>query len=135
MVYECRLDIVDPPPEPEEPPDPEPPHPNDPPDTIEPFEGEGWMECISPVHYHFLEPGDHRFEVRAMDQASPDPNKDLTPATHEWEINPLAEDPEANRPTRSTRRRGSPRRRPRPPTRAARPSASRAATTSRSAGT
>ena len=31
------------------------------------------MECISPMHVHVLEPGEHRFEVRAIDQATPDP--------------------------------------------------------------
>jgi parallel beta-helix repeat protein len=95
LAFECRLDITDPPPEPPDPPDPEPPHPNDPPDTPEPFEGEGWMECISPMTYHFLEPGDHKFEVRAVDPGTPDPgDKDLTPAVHQWKVDPLApEDP------------------------------------------
>ena len=50
-------------------PDPEPPDPSEPPDIAEPLEGEGWIECISPVHYHGLEPGAHHFEVRAIDQA------------------------------------------------------------------
>ena len=92
LAFECRLDIVDPPPEPPEPEDPEPPHPNDPPDTPEPFEGEGWMECISPMTYHFLEPGEHKFEVKAVDPGTPDPgDKDLTAAVHEWRIDPLAQ--------------------------------------------
>ena len=99
LVYECRLDAPpDPPAEPVDPGDPEPPHPTDPPDVVEPIEGEGWMECITPVHYTFLEPGEHHFEVRAMDQADPDPNKDLTPAVYEWTIDPLAEDPESSQP-------------------------------------
>ena len=41
--------------------------PGDPPDIIEPPEGEGWAECVSPVHYHGLELGEHHFEVRAID--------------------------------------------------------------------
>ncbi len=107
LVFECRLDPPpDPPEEPVEPEDPEPPHPNEPPDTIEPFEGLNWMECISPVHFHFLEPGVHRFEVRATDQARPvvsdNPlipdldgfNVDLTPAVYEWTIDALAQDPD-----------------------------------------
>ncbi len=87
MTFECRLDpLPDPPEEPEDPGDLEPPHPNEPPDTIEPFEGFGWTECISPHTYHGIEPGSHHFEVRATDAATPDPLMDLTPAVHDWSI-------------------------------------------------
>jgi CSLREA domain-containing protein len=83
MVFECRLD---PPPDPLPeivPPDPEPPTPGAPPDVPDPVEGEGWAECISPVYYYGLQPGEHHFEVRALDQSEP-PNKDLTPETYDW---------------------------------------------------
>ena len=89
MVYECRLD---PPPDPlPEPPDPEtePPHPNEPPDTNSPPDPGNWVECASPMRYAHVEEGVHHFEVRALDQAD---NVDLTPATHDWEVDITIED-------------------------------------------
>ena len=90
LVFECRLD---PPPdiiEPVEPPEPEPgppdPGPGDTQDQ-DPYLGEGWGHCISPVHFHNLEAGTHRFEVMVRDQADPEPNLDLTPVVYHWEIN------------------------------------------------
>ena len=84
MVYECR---IDPPPDPlPEPPDPEPlepPGPGELPDIDTPPDGEGWAECISPLHLHNLDEGSHHFEVRALDQGD---NRDLTPATYDWSI-------------------------------------------------
>jgi hypothetical protein len=78
LTFECRLDpLPDPPPDPE-PPDTEPPDPGEPPDIPEPPEGVGWGECVSPVRYHGLEAGMHRFEVRAVDLRD---NFDLTPAS------------------------------------------------------
>lgn len=94
MIFECRLDAPpDPLPEPE-PPVLEPPEPG-PPQVPEPIEGEGWSECVSPVHYNNLEPGMHHFEVRARDQAD---NFDQTPAYYEWEVDITAEDPDASGP-------------------------------------
>ncbi len=81
MVHECRLD---PGPDPlPEPPDIEPPGPGELPDT--PPDGEGWFECVSPIHFADLDEGEHRFEVRALDQGD---NRDLTPAAYEWTIEP-----------------------------------------------
>ncbi len=77
LNFECRLDA---PPDPTpEPPDLEPPDPTDPniPDV------ENWHECGSPVSYPLLLPGDHVFEVRAIDPAD---NVDLTPAVHTWTV-------------------------------------------------
>ena len=105
LVFSCRLD---PPPdivEPVEPvdPDPGPPDPGggDVSDQ-DPYIGEGWGECIPPVHYHNLEAGIHRFEVMVEDQNSPDPNADLTPAVYYWEIDLTAEeDPNAGNDTKA----------------------------------
>jgi parallel beta-helix repeat protein len=85
MVFECRLDNPpDPPPEPIEAEwPPEPPDPNEPPDIVEPIDGVGWAECISPVVFQGLELGPHHFEVRALDQHD---NRDLTPATYDWNV-------------------------------------------------
>ncbi|HEV2951533.1 MAG TPA: right-handed parallel beta-helix repeat-containing protein, partial [Actinomycetota bacterium] len=95
LVFSCRLD---PPPdiiEPVEPvdPDPGPPEPG-PPDVNDqdPYLGEGWGECIPPVHYHNLEAGIHRFEVMVQDQNVPDANVDLTPEVYYWEVDLTAED-------------------------------------------
>ena len=47
-----------------------------------------WVECTSPFNlleeFPELAPGAHVFEVRALDQAEPEPNADPTPATHSW---------------------------------------------------
>ena len=97
MVFECRIDPPpDPPLEPEEP-ETEPPHPNEPPDPVEPVEGEGWMECISPFTVHHVDPGRHHFEVRASDPSNPNEpgDKDLTPASYDWTVDQIADDPEA----------------------------------------
>ena len=92
LMFECRLDpLPDPPVEPE-PVDPEPPDPGAPPEIPEPPEGEGWVECISPIRYHGLEQGTHRFEVRARDLAD---NFDLTPAVFEWDVDFTAPDPDS----------------------------------------
>ena len=92
IAFECRLDPgPDPLPEPVEP-DLEPPNPGEPPDIDNPPDGEGWVECTSPVTFHDLEEGEHLFQVRAIDFA------DLTqypPTEYEWAIEPRPEDPEA----------------------------------------
>ena len=44
------------------------------PDVIDP---ENWHECANPVTYYMLWPGEHKFEVRALD---PFHNLDPTPA-------------------------------------------------------
>ena len=81
MEFECRLDPPpDPLPEPQDP-DLEPPNPGEPPDIDTPPDGEGWVECASPISFRDLDEGAHHFEVRATDFAD---NKDLTPATHDW---------------------------------------------------
>ena len=125
MEFECRLDPPpDPLPEPEEP-DLEPPNPGEPPDIDTPPDGEGWVECTSPVTFHDLDEGAHHFEVRATDFAD---NKDITPATHDWAIELRPEDGGAGaRSTPETRIASGPPAAPRP----ARPrrSASPAATT------
>ncbi|MGQ0576199.1 MAG: right-handed parallel beta-helix repeat-containing protein [Pseudonocardia sp.] len=89
MRFECRLDPGPDPvlapdpvelpdvPDPNNPQAPEPVEPNTPPD------GAGWEECISPVTYTLIEPGEHRFEVRALDQAD---LRDLSPAVHTWVV-------------------------------------------------
>ena len=101
MTFECRLDpLPDPPEEPVDPGDIEPMHPNEPPDTLEPFEGFGWAECVSPHTYHSIEPGHHHFEVRATDAATPDPLMDLTPAAYDWTID-LSETDEGTGPDQS----------------------------------
>jgi large repetitive protein len=86
LRFECRLD---PPPDPE----PEPPEPGEPP---QPPEGEGWAECVSPVTYHFLFVGVHRFEVRAID---PSDNKSLTPAAHTWTVAATPPGPDTTPPS------------------------------------
>ncbi len=88
LIFECRLDPPPDPVVPPEPPDLEPPEPG-PPDIDTPHEPANWGECASPLTYQFLEPGDHHFEVRAIDHAD---NKDATPATYDWNINPGAPD-------------------------------------------
>jgi CSLREA domain-containing protein len=92
MEFECRLDPgPDPLPEPVEP-DLEPPNPGEPPDIDTPPDGEGWVECTSPMIFHDLDAGEHRFQVRATDFA------DLTqypPTEYVWNIEPRPEDPEA----------------------------------------
>ncbi|RPJ38469.1 MAG: right-handed parallel beta-helix repeat-containing protein, partial [Planctomycetaceae bacterium] len=78
MIFECRVDpLPDPFVEPEP---PELPDPGMPPELPDPIEGEGWVECISPVRFAGLEQGPHHFEVRARDWAD---NFDLTPATYD----------------------------------------------------
>ncbi|HEX7255365.1 MAG TPA: right-handed parallel beta-helix repeat-containing protein [Gaiellaceae bacterium] len=86
MTFECRLDA---PPDPVEPVEPElePPDPN--PEIIEPPEGENWVECVSPLTILGLEPGEHKFEVRAVDWAG---NFDPTPAEYVWTIHAGVED-------------------------------------------
>jgi len=86
LRFECRLD---PPPDPE----PEPPEPGEPP---QPPEGEGWTECVSPVTYHFLFAGVHRFEVRAIDPAD---NRSLTPAAHTWTVAAIPPGPDTTPPS------------------------------------
>jgi hypothetical protein len=89
MEFECRLDpLPDPLPEPEEP-DLEPPNPGEPPDIDTPPDGEGWTECISPIKFKDLDEGTHHFEVRATDFAD---LKDITPATHDWDVRLVPED-------------------------------------------
>ena len=46
----------------------------------------GLGACISPVHFHNLEAGTHRFEVMVRDQADPEPNLDLTPVVYHWDV-------------------------------------------------
>jgi hypothetical protein len=66
----------------------------------EPPEGENWAECVSPVRYHGLASGAHKFEVRALDIAT---NFDLTPEVYEWTIDVTLEEegtgPESVPPT------------------------------------
>ncbi len=81
MRFECRVDAPEDP-EIQEEIDLEPPDPNDP-DVPEPPEGLGWSDCVSPYMIEGLEPGEHKFEVRAIDWTT---NWDLTPAVYEWEI-------------------------------------------------
>ena len=87
LRFECRLDAPPDPPVPPEEPELEPPDPTDPPELPEPPEGELWVECFStpasPHTYLSLEPGTHKFEVRALDQVG---NFDLTPEVYEWTI-------------------------------------------------
>jgi parallel beta-helix repeat protein len=92
MVFECRLDPPPDPPFPPEEPDLEPPEPGEPPDPNDPPDGEGWVECVSPFFINNLDEGKHHFEVRALDQAD---NRDLTPATYDWEVIPGVVDDEA----------------------------------------
>ena len=56
LAYECRLDGAD----------------TDP-----------WTSCSPPETYFGVGPGDHEFEVRAIDQSG---NADPTPASHEWSV-------------------------------------------------
>ena len=86
MEYECRLDPL---PDPIEEPDLEPPDPGEVPDAPD---GEGWVECMSPIEFRDLDEGPHHFEVRATDFAG---NTDITPATHDWvvELRPEEEGP------------------------------------------
>ena len=87
MTFECRVDA---PPDPVEPVEPElePPDPNDP-EIIEPPEGETWVECVSPLTVIGLEPGEHHFEVRAVDAND---NFDLTPAEYVWTVHAGVDD-------------------------------------------
>ena len=83
MEFECRLDPPpDPLPEPQDP-DLEPPNPGEPPDIDSPPDGEGWVECMSPITFKDMDEGMHHFEVRATDFAD---LKDITPATHDWAV-------------------------------------------------
>ena len=89
MEFECRLDpLPDPLPEPQEP-DLEPPNPGEPPDIDTPPDGEGWVECMSPVTFKDLDEGTHHFEVRATDFAD---LMDITPATHDWAVELVPEE-------------------------------------------
>jgi CSLREA domain-containing protein len=45
-----------------------------------------WIECDNPQEYSALSAGEHRFEVRAVDEAG---NVDPSPATHTWTYVPL----------------------------------------------
>ena len=67
------------------------------------------MECISPVHFHGLEPGEHHFEVRAHrpGRARSEQGPDAGDATT-GRSTPSAEDRRGRGPTRSPRTRGSP---------------------------
>jgi hypothetical protein len=47
------------------------------------LDGAPFAVCSSPKSYNPLRPGDHRFEVRAVDTAG---NADPTPALHTWKI-------------------------------------------------
>ena len=47
----------------------------------EPFSG-----CDTPMEYTELLPGEHTFQVRAVDLAEPNPNVDLTPESYTWTI-------------------------------------------------
>lgn len=47
--------------------------------------GSGFIPCTTPHTYPGVAPGEHTFEVRAIDRATP-PNLDSTPATHTWTI-------------------------------------------------
>ncbi len=47
------------------------------------LDGAPFAVCASPKSYNPLRPGDHRFEVRAVDAAG---NADPTPALHTWKI-------------------------------------------------
>ena len=131
LVFECRLD---PPPdiiEEVEPPDPEPgppdPGPGDTSDQ-DAYLGEGWGHCISPVHFHNLEAGIHRFEVMVRDQADPEPNLDLTPVVYHWDID-LAAPGDFDGPDSRPRTRSSCARPTRPRSTRRPRSGSRAATT------
>jgi hypothetical protein len=80
MSFECRLDF------PEDvvevvPPELEPP--DGPPEAPEPPSSEWWAECVSPFTIQGLSPGEHVFEVRAIDHSF---NTDITPARYEWYI-------------------------------------------------
>jgi len=59
LSFECRLDSDDP---------------------------AAWSECENPQEYFDLEPGEHTFEVRAVDLGE---LVDPTPATYTWTYNPL----------------------------------------------
>jgi hypothetical protein len=48
------------------------------------LDGAPFALCASPTSYSPLRPGDHRFEVRAVDAAG---NADPTPALHGWKVN------------------------------------------------
>ncbi|WP_404391910.1 right-handed parallel beta-helix repeat-containing protein [Humibacillus xanthopallidus] len=56
MTYECRLDTLDP---------------------------ELWLECTNPATYGNLPPGEHTFQVRAVDAAD---NIDPSPASWTWTV-------------------------------------------------
>ena len=57
----------------------------------EPGVGAVWEECYDPVQYVELEPGEHTFQVRAVDLAL---NTDPTPAVWTWTYEPAYEAPE-----------------------------------------
>ncbi|HEV2952314.1 MAG TPA: hypothetical protein VGZ51_09425, partial [Actinomycetota bacterium] len=58
---------------------------------FEPGTGPVWEECFNPAQYVELEPGDHTFQVRAVDLAL---NVDPTPATYTWTYEPPAPGPD-----------------------------------------
>ncbi len=87
MTFECRIDAPPDVFEPEEP-ELEPPDPNDP-EIPEPPEGENWAECVSPLTLLTLEPGEHTFEVRAVDAHD---NFDTTQAVYTWTIHAGVDD-------------------------------------------
>jgi hypothetical protein len=47
------------------------------------IDGEAFEECVNPAQYTELLPGEHTFEVRAVDLAL---NPDPTPASHAWTV-------------------------------------------------
>ena len=50
------------------------------------LDGEGFSGCSNPEVYEELLPGQHTFEVRAVDLAEPTPNVDATPESYTWMI-------------------------------------------------
>jgi CSLREA domain-containing protein len=47
------------------------------------LDGTAFETCTTPVEYSYLEPGEHTFEVRAIDPAG---NVDPSPASYEWTV-------------------------------------------------
>lgn len=95
LRFECRLDPgPDPVPEPTEPPEPpEPGDPVEPVDPVDPTDPNTWEECASPALLAFLEPGPHRFQVRAID---PSDNRDYSHAEVTFEVIAAPTDPAAD---------------------------------------
>ena len=50
------------------------------------IDGEGFSGCENPEVYTELLPGEHTFEVRAIDLAEPTPNIDATPERYTWVV-------------------------------------------------